>query len=79
VSKTEQSRKLELILLLAFSLCPDKAEQAAQNERKKLNGQSNSTPKDSKSDPMCKHHSLKDLKSFELKSDCNKFHWKSEA
>jgi hypothetical protein len=58
-----------------------------QNERKKLNGQSNTTQKDSKAEPMCKHHSelvpdfdsLKDLKSFELKSDCNKFHWKSEG
>lgn len=62
-------------------LCPDEAEQNRQkiaSEKTKLKQED---------DPLCKHHAemlpefdeLRKLKKFELKSDCNKFHWISEG
>lgn len=60
-------------------LCPDEAEQKRQNIA------AEKTKK--QEEPLCKQHGemvpefdqLKNLKSFELKSDCNKFHWISEG
>jgi hypothetical protein len=76
-------RTISIQSILAFhfhnSLCPDEAEQKRQRK---------SDEKTKKQeDPMCKHHgdmvpefeNLKNLKTFELKSDCNKFHWISEG
>lgn len=59
------------------SLCPDENEQRQQEKRSNLK----------EDEPMCKHHGdmvpeakdLKNLKNFELMSNCNKFHWKSEG
>lgn len=72
------------------SLCPDEAEQKRQNaeekKEKKISIQSTKRhPKEDES--MCKHHSemvpdaagLKNLKEFSLRSDCSKFHLKSEG
>lgn len=61
------------------SLCPEEAEKNRQNITVET------TKKDD--DPLCKHHGdlvpdfndLKNVKKFELKSDCNKFHWTSQG
>lgn len=61
------------------SLCPDEADKNLQRSA------SEKTKKEE--EPLCKHHAemlpefdeLKNMKKFELKSDCNKFHWISEG
>lgn len=61
------------------SVCPDEIEQTRQSGCDEKTKQHE--------EPLCIHHSdlvpefdnLKNLKSFELKSSCNKFHWISEG
>lgn len=68
------------------SLCPEEEEQ--QRQMKNSQDCTEDHQKQQKKDEqMCKEHaemipdfaSLKNLKKFELKSNCNSFHWSSEG